>query len=346
MKHNYTIDFFLHDPEFIRWVKNPDDGSTQFWNSFVEKHPESKSQMLKAIELIRTLNIMRESPTEAFKREILNDIVSSISVPNNKKIEKNRRHFINALWRYAAALLITAGTIYAVIQLLPTGNFQTVDNGSKSNNFIKEAPLGAKIRTKLPDGSMVWINSGSQLKYFDDTLTNTRNVQLSGEAFFEVVKNPLKPFIVRTQSISVEALGTSFNVREYKAGKDPEVALLTGKVAVTKLEGHDALMELLPGEKAVISSRDLTRENFDYIQDIGWKEGILAFKDAGFDHVKKELERWYGVEIKTLDEDAFEGWHVEGRFENQSLERVLTHLSYAKGFNFEIDGKEVLLTSK
>ncbi len=347
MKQRYTINFFLSDPEFVRWVRNPDNGSTQFWNSFAEQHPESRSQMLKAIELIRTLNLKRENPAETFKQETLNDIVSRVSVSNNKKIEKNRSHFVHTLWRYAAVLLITIGTVYAVIQLFPTENLETGDNGSISNNFIKEAPPGAKIRTRLPDGTLVWINAGSRLEYFEDTLSNTRNVQLSGEAFFEVVKNPLKPFIVKTPSLAVEALGTSFNVREYSGGNDPEVSLLTGKVAVTKLEGERAYMQLVPGEKAIISAdRDLKREEFDYIQDVGWKEGILAFKDADFEHVKNELERWYGVEIKISGKSLSEGWHVDGQFEDQSLERVLTHLSYAKGFDFEINGKYVYLTSK
>jgi len=350
MTNLYTIEYFLKDPEFIRWVRNPDSDSSAFWYSFAKQHPETRQKMARAAEIIRALKVSHDYPDEAFKEEVLNNIISEIGASALKlhKSKGKHRSIFKTMWQYAAVFLIAFGIVYAVYHYYSSGERIVTQNHVASHNFIKESSLGTKIQTKLPDGTRIWLNSGSRIEYYEDSLHNTRNVMLEGEVFFEVFKNPSKPFIVKTHAITVEALGTSFNVRAYKDRLHLEVALLTGKVIVSKLKETHYPLELHPGEKAVIDNSidEITKQSFDYVQDFGWMEGILFFDHADFEMVKEKLERWYGVRIIVSDEEIFSNWKVDGQFENQSLEMVLTHLSYTKDFDFLIIGKEVYLKKK
>ena len=347
MISKYNIEFFLKDAEFIQWVNNPDADSSSFWHLFSERNPECRKEMLKAAELIHALKIKRDYPDDILKQDILNNIIARIGTSelNKSRYNGGRSRVVHSLLKYAAVLLVVFVTVYSINQLSNSDNNVVQSNITKP--FIKEAPLGTKIQTKLPDGSSVWVNSGSRIEYSKDTAEDTRNIILHGEAFFDIVKNPAQPFVVKTKDISVMVLGTAFNICAYEEKTSMEVALLTGKVFISRLNSSSGIA-LLPGEKAVINNieEEIAKLSINYLQDIGWKDGILAFERANFELVKEKLERWYGVRIFVSDEKEFKDWEVDGHFENKSLEMVLKHLSYTKEFNFRIVEKEVYLTKE
>ncbi|MEN7547651.1 FecR domain-containing protein [Rapidithrix thailandica] len=211
----------------------------------------------------------------------------------------------------------------------------------------KSTQPGTRMHLTLPDSSIVWLNGDSQLSFPEKFEENERRVLLTGEAFFEVKKNPSKPFIVQTAHTEVEALGTSFNVNT-TSQKQEEVALVTGKVEVRFSKGNNKVdaLQLTPNEMAKIDleNRQLSKGNFDYEDLVGWKEYILNFQNVGLEDITEKLERYYGVRIEIQGlQKSHQAWKFKARFEKQSLENVLKSLSFTKKFAFTITGKQVTI---
>lgn len=344
MKKKYEVEDFLKDPEFVKWVRDPDKESSEFWNSFVNGHPGSKAAMLKARELIKVLKLPGTPPPAEVRQEILEKIVHKINENELGKPSRERHRHKYIWWRTAAALVLLTGATYIFYHYGGFGNQSNINTENKA--FTRESPSGVKVQTRLPDGSMAWLNADSKLVYKESAADSTRLVELRGEALFEVKENPTRPFIVKAGSWSVKALGTSFNVRNYETETNPVVALLSGKVLVANRSDKDIALQLLPGEKAVMhnQTRQLEKQPFDPVYEVGWKDGILVFEHANFEQVRIKLERWYGVKIHAPGGDFTLNWEIDGRYHDQSLERVLRHLSYTKAFEFEIKNNEVFLT--
>ena len=344
MKRKYEVEDFLKDPEFIRWVRNPDKESSEFWNSFANGHPDSRSTMLKARELISVLKLSGESPPSGIRQQILGNVVHRINERELGKPYSGGRKQKRTWWRVAASVVLIVGVAYTLYHY---GGFKPQNNiNIHEKTFTRESPLGVKVQTRLPDGSTAWLNADSKLVYKENIADSTRLVELSGEAFFEVKHDTTRPFIVKAGLWSVKALGTSFNVRTFKTESNPAVSLLTGKVLVRSLINQEATLQLIPGEKAVMhdQTHHLEKQAFDPVHEVGWKDGILVFDHADFEQVRSKLERWYGVSIHAPAGDFTLNWKIDGQYHGQSLERILKHLSYTKSFEFEIKNNDVFLT--
>jgi transmembrane sensor len=211
----------------------------------------------------------------------------------------------------------------------------------------KSTPRGQKATVFLPDGSKVRLNSKSELKYetyFSDT---NRVVHLTGEAFFEVVADPQRPFTVITSDLATIAIGTSFNIHSYPEEKEIKVSLTSGKVKIrqkSELQNSDNFeLTLEPGYQAVFNpvKNTIRKTAFD-IKTLSWKDNNLYFKDAEFEEIIKELEMWYGVNIQ-VENEIFEDKLYTGEFRDTSLKNVLESLSFTKNFSFTITGDQVYI---
>lgn len=223
---------------------------------------------------------------------------------------------------------------------------QKQEKGKKdkvSNNTIR-VPFGKNLSITLQDGSVVMLNSGSSITYpssFEGT--DTREVKLNGEAFFEVAKNPQKPFIVKTEGMYTQVFGTVFNVSAYEDDGPAEVVLVEGSVGVgnpANLNSRDIQM-LKPSQKAtsvVGGDTDFMVEDVDVASYISWTKGILTFENESMGQIIKRLQRQYNIKIhntyKELDERRF-----TGMFDEENIDHVLrtiqahTHFSYDKNDN-------------
>lgn len=344
MRKKYTLEDFLQDSEFVRWAKNPDPESSEFWNSFANTHSEYKADMLKAREMVRALKLSHHEVPADIKQEVLENIVHKINEKALNRQTDKGPNWWNSFLRVAAVIALSVGAFYIFYQISKTENQETVE---QTQVIEKASPIGRKLQTQLPDGTMVWLNAGSNLTYTKSE-TSGRRVELSGEAFFDVAKDSLHPFIVQAGALSVRTIGTSFNVRSYTKDTNTEVALVTGKVSVKNRITEDQDIELIPGEKAVILKNEskINKLPFDYLYEVGWKEGILVFDHADFEEVQKKLERWYGVPIHPGNDEITQNWDMSGKYHDQSLEMVLRHLSYTKNFDFSIESNAVILTKK
>ena len=208
--------------------------------------------------------------------------------------------------------------------------------------ITKTTHNGEKLNFKLPDGSSVWLNSGSQLTFPKEFDSLERNVALIGEGYFEVKRDTLRAFKVVSGNLETEALGTSFNVNFFNP-KQVLVSLLSGKVKIqTKALEESYILE--PGQQLqyIPTEKEIKILKVTSETAIGWKDGLLSFKNAGFSEVIKSLERWYGVTIQVSGNPS-KNWKLSGRYENQNLDLVLDRMSFIEDFNYEIVRKNIHL---
>lgn len=234
------------------------------------------------------------------------------------------------------------------------------------------AQKGSKTRTILPDGSTVWLNAGSHI-YYDRGFTGRyREVTLQGEAYFDVVKQPDKPFIVHAGSLNITVLGTAFNVKSYPEDSNTETTLLRGLVQITR-QGSDRQQPIYlhPNQKIVLPkniteadlkpSSGVTKAWIDALParnievldsslrenerlETAWIYNRLEFRGDNFEILAKKLERWYNIDVRFSDEQA-KKLVFNGSLENETVEQAFKALKAAVPFNFEIQGNEVYIRS-
>ena len=189
-------------------------------------------------------------------------------------------------------------------------------------------PSGQRVSLQLPDGTSVWLNARTTLTYPVNFNKKRRVLELDGEAYFEVAPDVRRPFIVQTKSGEVEALGTSFNLESYSASDEFEVTLMEGKVKVSLEEQNAQSVILLPDKKAYLQGGVLLVEHVSDYTPYRWREGLICFKHAPFAAVMKELEKYYGVEIRIKNEGVLP-YRYTGKFRHTDgvdyALRVLQH---------------------
>ena len=203
-------------------------------------------------------------------------------------------------------------------------------------------PEGQKSMVVLPDGSNVWLNSGSRLKYKSDFNTSIRQVEMEGEAFFEVKKDKSKMFKVNAGAINVEVYGTAFNIKNYSDEKNLEVTVESGNVGV--LKGGTQLANLIKGDQAtIVADADqvhLSQVNVEIVT--AWKNNELIFDGTPFEEGIRYLERWYGVNIK-IEEKMRKKHNYTFKVKTESLRELLKLLQVITPLTYKIDGKNVTI---
>lgn len=268
---------------------------------------------------------LEETYEEWDKEEAWLKIKEDIKKPRLISFDKNH---LNLTWKVAAVITIALTSVLLLYQF----------NSSSRNQILTESTnLGERRTIKLLDGTLVHLNAMSTVSYKKDYATN-RFVYLKGEAFFEIAKDSAHPFRVNDGRLTTTALGTTFNVNAYDTNKKVEVTLVTGKVSVEDNRSSNKLL-LEPGQTASLNPADILTKSTANPLEIGWRKNILYFNETPFEEVIRRLIRWYGkpIEVKNMKTDLY----CSGTFDNESLENVLTILSYSIGFDFEVSGDSV-----
>ncbi len=212
-------------------------------------------------------------------------------------------------------------------------------------------PFGKRTCVNLPDGSKVTLNAGTQLIYPKKFSGSHRLVNLKGEAFFEVQKDERNPFMVQTPDLSVEVLGTSFNVMAYANDNTIETTLVTGKVRINRknpITGQEQKVILTPNHKAIYYKSDghILMDMVDVRFDTSWKQGILLFDNEPFEYIIKKLERWYNTPIELSDN--LKGKHrFTMSLSDESLNDVLEMIKETTPVNYTwANGKVIFYNRK
>jgi len=157
-----------------------------------------------------------------------------------------------------------------------------------------EVPVAGECSLVLDDGTQVWVNADSRLRYPVQFVGEERKVFLEGEAYFVVAKES-KPFVVSTSRGDIRVLGTTFNVKSYNSEPEMQATLVEGKVLVAQGQRE---MELVPGEQGTVSaSGEMAKRAVDVDEFVGWRKGIYVFKKQPLEDIMRDLSRWYGVSV-------------------------------------------------
>lgn len=276
----------------------------------------------------------REKAFEQFKNRVA-------KAQQNVEVAAPRKQFgLSVFWRYAAAVAI----------LFVVSFFSYWRGGEKvKENFseiVVEAPLGSKIKLSLPDGTQVWLNAGSRMAYSQGFGVEDRQVNLSGEGYFEVKRNEKLPFLVQTKELKLQVLGTKFNFRNYPEDSEVIVSLLEGKVALDNLIKRENKLYLSPNERMVMNKANgkMQLERAQASNASQWTSGYLFFDEELLPDIAKELERSYNVKIHIAD-DTLNTFRFYGNFvrREQNIHEVLDNLSATGKLSYKIKGSEVTL---
>ncbi|NDP19572.1 MAG: FecR family protein [Paludibacter sp.] len=290
---------------------------------------------------------MAKTRAISFTPEIESQKTSNYQILLNKinqgLLFNNRPNFFTQFARIAAIIIFIISTsisTYYLVQQFSTSNKQLM-------SYETIVPHGSQTKIILPDGTEVWLNSGSKLKYDNSYGNKNRTVHLTGEGYFKVKKNANAPFFVYLNRIQVKVLGTVFNARSYVDESTVEVNLLEGKIDICKDNGVKTIASLLPDENLIFDKKSGEVQSYkvDASRSSLWTTGRLCFVDASLADIAKDLERKFDVHIninsKQIKEELFSG----SLDLNQQLEKILDYIDVDKKYNKIYNGKTITITN-
>jgi len=297
----------------------------------------SSEHQLILSEIVNTWTITQHK-TEFYQPDMdLNwkKLMSRIDFREKHKIQKA----INFRWAAAAAILV-------LVFLAGLGLGDGFLKQSNSVSYTKIiAPEGNKTQIVLPDSTYVWLNSGSELEYASDYSAQKREVLMKGECFFDVVKDPKHPFVVKGSKFQVKVFGTRFNVNEDMAKNMADVTLVSGKVQVLNLQDK-LISELNPGQQFVCRDGKCHLQQAENLEALtAWLNNMLIFDNQPFEEVIHYLEKWYGVKIQ-LDHELYYSHNYTFKVKTESLREVMELISVITPIEYKIEGEQVTIKYK
>ncbi len=234
-------------------------------------------------------------------------------------------------------LLVFTGVIY--LELNNHGSDQVNDHPEM---IVKLSPAGQKTRINLPDGSVCWLNSESEIRFLSSFTDSVRIIYLKGEAYFKVQKDSFRPFKVYSPHLRVTAIGTIFNIKSFPEDNDEVVSLVEGAISVVC--NDNTYSKVYPGEAVSYNKQSKTSDKIviNPIEAIAWKDGILIFNDETYKTIFEKLERWYGVKIIVVGTPP-KRLKYRATFKNELLVNILESLRYGRNFDFKINDKNVTI---
>ncbi len=214
------------------------------------------------------------------------------------------------------------------------------DNQIQNISNTIQTPRGGQYKIILEDGTIVWLNAASSLRYPLHFNGSERRVELSGEGYFEVAHLKTKPFIVVTSKQEVEVLGTHFNINAYSDEDEVKTTLLEGSVKVKALRDKTQSKYLKPGEQSVLNNSNWQVKQVDAAGQVDWKNGRFIFKDEELKSVMRKLSRWYDIEVDYTG--PVENLNFSGRISrSKTLKDVLRILMRTNDVNFKVNERRV-----
>jgi len=344
----------------------------------LQKHP-SKQQLF---DILHSYFVLQDDPEEEDNDSSIDDelrfrrIIDHIEHDNDSasfpktNSRKTRTYF--KFWYYAAALVCIVSLVGLTFYYSHRQKTVTENIAVKGNEIISRS--GARTKLVLPDGSQVWLNSGSKLNYSSAYNETLREVELEGEAYFDVVKVTGRPFIVHASSLNIQAVGTAFVVKSYPQDETIETTLLRGIIEVSRKGFPDGPKVILKPNEKLIFSKQLESETRHYAGDTlskhatptmgkisvaavsktipdsnkvetAWVYNRLVFDGDSFQELAKKMERWYNVKITINSKELFH-YRFKGAFENETIKEALDALQLTAEFSYKINNNEVNLFNK
>jgi ferric-dicitrate binding protein FerR (iron transport regulator) len=274
--------------------------------------------------------------------ENLKKVLTSLDLNGTAITPMRRRQ--GWLWAAAAAVLLAVCT--AALLFRHGGSHDPLASLMEKHNA-----KGTKSIIQLPDGSKVWLNADSKIRYPESFKGAGREVYLNGEAFFDVVKSPDHPFVIHLANGTVKVLGTSFNVRAYDNEPVVETSVATGRIAfIPKYRSANKKQDTIvvaADHKAsyTFTKEELQTSSTSSVEDKAWTEGKLIFRGMTMQQIAIELERNFGKKVIFTDSTPM-AYVFTGSFENNTLDEIMYYLSRTKNFSYKITNTELLISAE
>ncbi|RIJ50521.1 DUF4974 domain-containing protein [Maribellus luteus] len=318
--------------EVIAWVKSKE------WSGTAEQELYSEWKNTDGV-------VSSQNANERFNR-LLDKIHHNINIEHASFVRKmQRKKVLNRITQVAAIAMLPM--LAFLLYTFSRHNFEISSLVAMQNDTLEIiAPIGSKTNFVLSDGSQVFLNNGSKLRYPLRFMDNKRDIFLSGEAYFVVAHDEKRPFRVKTRNLNITALGTEFNVFAYPDEISTEATLVEGKVAVEKVlkSGETQFIgEMEPNEQ--ISYNRITDKVYSHHGDIdkyiAWREGKLIFKNESIEEIAHRLSRWYNVDIELTDKRVKQFTYT-ATFIDETLPQVLELLQIATPISYTIHPRKEL----
>ena len=294
---------------------------------------------VEEMRLVKELSEAFEENSKLLRRErkLFNAIILSgrfESSDGQTTLRKKRNHFVREFLKIASVVAITVGITAALFSI---GEDKEDMNVAMQTITV---PAGQRVNLDLPDGSNVWLNAGTTMKYPVLFMKGKREVMLDGEAYFEVTRDEKYPFVVSVKNFDVRVLGTSFNVMTYRGRTI--TTLVEGKVCLTY---KDESVLMVPDRQAEVIAetgkilmREVDARNFTL-----WKDGVFYFENAALETIAERLSQWYDVNIVFNDEALKKlRYSVEMKRYN-NIQDLLTKIEKTQKVKFLIQGKSIYI---
>ena len=302
---------------------------------WIKEKPENRYYFQAQVAIWKATGVI--SNAEEF------DVTGAINLFNKKAKQVNRIDFYRRALRLSAAAIILLVCGISSLFFLWQSEGRVSEVVEEYREYVVEVPDGAKSKITFPDGSIVWLNAGSKVKYDSNFAKASRKVELTGEGYFEVSKNKELPFVVSTGKLSVKVLGTKFNLKSYEEDSELKVTLKEGAVKVGDFLIDAAPVELKPNQRFTLRKADLSMQvdSVDASHIDNWRNGAMTFDKVPLEEIAKELKRLYNIPIRIESDKLKQIVYYSDFQENVSVEKVLEILSSGNKFRYEIKSEEI-----
>lgn len=296
-KHKYEE--LIADNTFIRWATGRDNSNAKYWEEWTQKNSKYEAEFEEAV---KTVQLFRFDVPRVSDTEIQYRWSKTQSKFTNQASSIMVRRFL--IWGARVAAILVIPLLFAVVWMYQKNSsiqsaYDQVVQEHQINPVTVKAPMGGMVDVQLPDGTKVWLNAGSEIKYPARFSGLQREVSMVGEVFFDVQKADA-PFVVNNPGPQIKVYGTQFNVNAYDNEEHVIVALAEGNIS---LNVNNQEQFLKPGEVSVFNKRgrklSIKQQSID--QFISWRSGKLIFRDATLSAITRTLERRYNAKIHIAD---------------------------------------------
>ncbi len=339
-------------------------------DKLLQDNPEFglKAQML--MQMWKPTTAVKDTTDDFFNRhlqrlsnhpDVYPAVLSSVSPPEANPFALSEQP-TRKKYRWLLPLTGIAASVAVIMVFLYPGQFNNNNRKDPAAQNTVTTRKGSKSSIQLPDGSVAWLNADSKLVYDENFRGDLREVTLQGEAYFDVVKDKTKPFIIHTKTIDIRVLGTAFNVRAYETEKQTETSLFRGSVEITLHNSPEKKIVLKPNEKLLVNNKSLAvsakqeekskknegdaaaitvgKVHFEAKDssalETGWIKNKLVFDAETLEEVAQKIERWYDVKVVINGDEDLKNTAYSAIFENENLLQVMEALKITGSFKYSI----------
>ena len=302
---------------------------------WINEKPENKDYFQATVVVWKATGII--SNAEEF------DVIAAINRFNKETKPINRIDFYHRALKFSVAIIILLFCGISSLFFLSQSGRTVSKAAEEYRKYVIEVPDGAKSKITFPDGSVVWLNAGSKVQYDSNFAKTSRNVELTGEGYFEVSKNKDLPFVVNTEKLSVKVLGTKFDLKSYEEDSEVKVVLKEGMVKVGDFLADAIPVELKPNQRFTFRKTDLSMQvdSMDASHIDNWRNGVMTFDKVPLEEIAKELKRLYNIPIRIESDKLKQIVYYSDFQKNVSIEKVLEILSSGNKFRYEVKPEEI-----